>query len=179
MPPLLVCPRCQRTNPAQAVYCYHDGNLLRVDAAAPATAGGLKQDYIFPSKRRCHSLDDFVQGCQYEWEEARDLLKRGEFARYFNSIGRGDLAKSAKEAEAQADPDVGLHRFLGELPVTQIQGPKLDLYPRRLVLKNVKPGEFHVLPLKVINIGKGLLQGASPYPRASSGSASMPITPNR
>ena len=31
------------------------------------------------------------------------------------------------------------------LPATQIQGPKLDFKPRRLVLRNVKPGEFHIL----------------------------------
>jgi hypothetical protein len=129
-----------------------------MDTSAPVV-GQLAQDYVFPSKRRCRSLDDFVQGCQYEWEDARDLLKRGEFTRYFTRIGRNDLAKAAREAEALPDPDVGLHRLLGALPVTQVQGPKLDLNPRRLVLKDVKPGEFHVLPLKIINTGKGLLQG--------------------
>src|SRR5262245_14739110 len=107
MPPL-VCPRCQRLNPPQAVYCHFDGNLLRMDTAAPVP-GQLAQDYVFPSKRRCRSLDDFVQGCQYEWEEARDLLKRGEFTRYFTSIGRNDLAKAAREAETLPDPDVALH----------------------------------------------------------------------
>ena len=32
MPPN-ICPRCQRLNPALAVYCYFDGNILRPEAA--------------------------------------------------------------------------------------------------------------------------------------------------
>src|SRR5262245_20704768 len=120
--PLLICPRCQRANPAQAVYCYFDGNLLRADAVRGTAATGLLRDeFIFPSKRRCKTLDVFVQGCQYEWEDACELLKKGEFARYFVQVGRQDLARAARDAEKQADPDVALHTFLSALPATQVK----------------------------------------------------------
>jgi hypothetical protein len=135
--------------------------MLRGGVATPP--GQLPQDFVFPSKRRCQTLDDLVQGCQYEWEEARDLLARGDFAHFFNGIGRMDLARVAQEAQAKAgaggDPDAALHNFLAALPVSRAVGPKLDFSPRRLVLKNVKPGEIHILPLKILNQGKGLLQG--------------------
>jgi hypothetical protein len=159
MPPL-VCPRCQRLNPGDAVYCYHDGNLLRMEGVkgTPAT-GLLTNEFVFPSKRRCATLDDFVQGCQYEWEEARDLLKQGEFSRYFDGIGRKDLARAARDAEKLPDPDIALHTFLGALPASSVKGPKLDVLPRRIILNKVKPGEVKQVEVKIVNQGNGLLQG--------------------
>lgn len=160
MPPPLNCPRCKRLNPAHAVYCHFDGNLLRMEGAnAAAAPGQMSEIFVFPSKRSCKTLDEFVQGCHYEWDDARDLLRRGEFQRHFQSIGRNDLARAAREAENAADADVALHTFLGALPATQVTGPKLELKPRRLVLRDVKPGEFHILPFKILNQGKGILQG--------------------
>src|SRR5262245_33423898 len=105
-----ICPRCQRLKPAPAVYGYYDRNVLRPEAVkgSPAT-GILSADFVFPSKRRCKTLDDFVQGCQYEWEDARELLKQGKFSSYFLGIGRQDLARAAKDAEKLPDPDVALH----------------------------------------------------------------------
>ena len=158
--PLHVCPRCQRVNPAQAVYCYFDGVVLEQQAGvAQPVAGQLPQEFVFPSRRRCRTIDDFVQGCQYEWEEARELLRRGDFARYFTGAGRLDLAQAAREAQGHADPDIGLHNFLHGLPVISVQGPRLDLHPRRLVLGKLRPGDVKQLTVQVVNQGKGLLQG--------------------
>jgi hypothetical protein len=130
----------------------HAGGALPV-------AGQLPREFTFPSGRRCRTLDDFVQGCQYEWEDARDLLRRGDFATFFTSIGRMDLAQAARETDRQTDADILLHNFLSNLPVQTVAGPRLDLHPRRLVLGKVKPGESKQLRLQVQNTGKGLLQG--------------------
>src|SRR5262249_12746569 len=155
-----VCPRCQRVNPAHAIYCYYDGMVLRPHAGgAPAVPGQMPQEFTFPSGRRCRTLDDFVQGCQYEWEDARELLRRGDIARFFTSIGRMDLAQAARESGQQTDPDILLHNFLNNLPVQKDIGPRLDLRPRRIVLGKLKPGESKQLQLQVQNTGKGLLQG--------------------
>jgi hypothetical protein len=157
--PAIACPRCQRTNPAEADYCYWDGSALKGGAAAPALAG-LPHAFIFPSGRRCQSYDELALGCQEEWAPARDLLKQGVFRQYFTSIGRMDLAKSADEAAGQANPDMGLTQLVGSLPTTEAHvGPKLDLQPRRLVLGNLFAGETKQFPLKVTNQGKGTLQG--------------------
>src|SRR5437879_4381673 len=102
----LACPRCQRLNPADAVYCYFDGNVLRhvAGGAGQAVPGQLPREFVFPSGRRCRTLETFVQGCQYEWEDARALLRRGDFVSYFTAAGRADLARAAREAQGQADP---------------------------------------------------------------------------
>jgi hypothetical protein len=141
------------------VYCYFDGIVLHQAAAGMVVPGQLPQDFVFPSGRRCKTFDDLVQGCQYEWEDARSLLRNGDFARYFAQLGRHDLARTAQENQVQPDPDIGLHTFLGQLPASQIQGPRLDLNPRRLLLAGVRPGEQRRIPLTVLNQGKGLLQG--------------------
>jgi len=125
----------------------------------PPVAGVLGQEFVFPSGRRCRSIEDFVQGCNYEWEDARNLLKQGAFSKYFTSNGRIDLAKSAREAEAQADLDMGLVQFLSTLPASAVAGPRLDLNPRRLILGTWRPGETRIVPLVVQNTGRGMLQG--------------------
>lgn len=153
------CPRCQRVNPQEAVYCYFDGIVLQQGAAGVLSPGQLPREFVFPSGRRCRSFDELVQGCQYEWEDARNLLHNGDFARYFAQLGRHDLARTARENQAQPDLDIALHAFLSELPASQIQGPRLDLNPRRLTLGGVRPGEQRQIPLTITNQGKGLLQG--------------------
>jgi hypothetical protein len=154
-----LCPRCQRANPREAVYCYFDGIVLRQGVAGTMTPGQLPHEFVFPSGRRCKTFDDLVQGCQYEWEDARNLLRNGDLARYFAQVGRHDLARTAQENQIHPDADIGLHTFLGQLPASQIQGPKLDLNPRRLTLGGIRPGEQRHIPLTVLNQGKGLLQG--------------------
>jgi hypothetical protein len=154
-----VCPRCQRANPGEAVYCYFDGIVLRQGVGMGPPPSQLLHEFVFPSGRRCRTFDELVQGCQYEWEDARELLHRGEFAQYLGRAGRLDLARAAQEAQTQADPDIALHNFLSNLPATQTQGPRLDLNPRRLQLKAVRAGEQRQIRLTVLNQGKGLLQG--------------------
>src|SRR5262249_40378215 len=104
---------------------------------------------------------ELVQGCQYEWEDARELLRRGDLTRFLARVGRHDLARAAQEASAQSDPDIALHQFVGQLPASQVQGPRLDLQPRRLALSPPppRPGEQRQAILTVTSQGKGLLQG--------------------
>ncbi|MGH7224298.1 MAG: hypothetical protein ACRELF_13790, partial [Gemmataceae bacterium] len=154
-----LCPRCQRANPREAVFCYFDGVVLRQGAAGVVLPGQLPQEFVFPSGRRCKTFDDLVVGCQYEWEDARRLLCNGDFSRYFAQIGRHDLARTAQENQSQPDADIALHGFLGQLPASQIQGPRLDLNPRRVVLGGIRPGEQRRLALIATNVGTGLLQG--------------------
>ncbi|HTU92098.1 MAG TPA: hypothetical protein VMF69_18590, partial [Gemmataceae bacterium] len=153
-----LCPRCQRANPREAVYCYFDGVVLDQRMAATSSSRML-QEFVFPSGRRCKTFDDLVQGCQYEWEDARHLLRQGDFKHYFARVGRHDLARIAQENQANPDPDIGLHTFLDQLPASQIQGPRLDLNPRRLMIGGVRAGEQRHISLTVLNQGKGLLQG--------------------
>jgi hypothetical protein len=166
--PLNTCPRCQRANPAEAVYCHHDGMALRLPDGGKGV-GALPHEFVFASGRRCRTYDDLVQGCHYEWEDARVLLRKGAFAEYLAGIGRMDLARAAREAQTNPDPDIALHAFVSALPVDQVQGPRLELSPRRLMLGTLLAGESRAVTLTVSNGGKGLLQGKLTLSLASGG----------
>jgi hypothetical protein len=155
-----LCPRCKRANPNDATYCYFDGFVLQ-HGAAVSPVGQLAREFVFPaSGRRCRTVDDIAQSCQVEWTEARELLARGEFQRYFGQAGRLDLSRAAQEAQANPDPDVALLQFVTNLPVVpNPQAPRLDLTPRRIALGAIKAGEQRQMKLTVLNQGKGLLQG--------------------
>ena len=160
--PHLQCPRCQRANPGNAVYCWFDGVVLN-QAAAPGalSPSQLPLEFIFPSGRHCRTYDNLVEGCHADWEDARDLLHKGDFGRYLARIGRMDLVRAAQEALNQTDPDIALQNFLSSLPGSQVQGlgPRLDLNPRRLILGTLRAGGQRQAHVTVSNKGKGLLQG--------------------
>ncbi len=160
--PHLLCPRCQRANPNDAIYCWFDGVVLNQTAAPAALSPSqLPLEFVFPSGRSCRTYDDLVEGCHADWEDARDLLHRGDFGRYLARIGRMDLVRAAQEAQAQTDPDIALQNFLSSLPGSQVQGlgPRLDLSPRRLMLGTMRAGGQRQAHVMVSNKGKGLLQG--------------------
>jgi hypothetical protein len=158
--PTLACPKCRRLNPAEAVFCHFDGTPLKLGIAQVKTHGQFAHDFVFPSGRACHTFDDLALGCQQEWEEARGLLEQGAFTRFFGSIGRMDLVQAAQKAMAFQDKDAGLHNFLDSLPVThKVDGPRLELKPRRLALGSLRAGERRQIRLTVSNSGCGLLNG--------------------
>jgi hypothetical protein len=157
--PVQICPRCQRANPEVAIFCYFDGAELRARQGGQGSFHRLAHEFVFPSGRRCGTFDAFAQACRDEWPAARDLLRQGTFKQFFGGTGRTDLAKAAQEAMAQRDPDIALTAFLGALPVTQTQDPKIDINPRRLLLGKLLAGEKRQLQLTVSNRGQGTLQG--------------------
>jgi hypothetical protein len=155
-----VCPRCHRSNPSEAAFCYFDGVDLR---ALPATNGQGRQDvlaraFLFPSGRRCLNLTELAVGCLEEWDAARDLLASGKISQHLIEIGRADLARSA-QPPAQGRGDAALDNLLLALPGTIDQRPRLDFTPRRLQLGTLSVGEEKRVRLQIQNAGKGLLHG--------------------
>ncbi len=141
------------------MFCYFDGAELRAQAGGQASFHRLVNDFVFPSGRRCRTFDEFSQACYDEWVSARDLLREGVIRQFFGASGRTDLAKAAQDSMTQVDPDIALTSFLGALPVTRAQGPKLDINPRRFILGHLLAGEHRNLELVITNQGQGMLQG--------------------
>jgi hypothetical protein len=155
---LIVCPRCQHVNPHAASFCYYDGVALRGGDGRAHTQ--LPHDFVFPSGRTCHTYDELARVCQDEWDVARDLLQEGTFAQFLGGTGRIDLAQAAQRARANPDHDLGLEVFIGSLPTTtRLEGPRLELQPRRIVLGQMTAGETRDIELAIANRGKGLLIG--------------------
>jgi hypothetical protein len=157
--PVHTCPRCKRANPELAVYCYFDGYELR--APTDGATFRMPSEFVFPTGRRCHTYDEFAQGCQEEWSAARDLLQRGTFSQFFTTCGRADLVRAAQDANATGNPDAALATFLAALPGVRTQTPRLDINPRRILLGSLLAGETRKLPITVTNAGQGTLQGTA------------------
>jgi hypothetical protein len=87
------------------------------------------------------------------------LLHNGALAAYLDGIGRSDLGRTAREAQGQGDPDAGLYSFVHDLPATGVQGPRLDLAPRRLAIGPIRAGDQRKVRIEVSNQGQGILQG--------------------
>lgn len=162
MPPI-VCPSCKSTNPGDAQFCFFDGSNLRahhVGGDNVPAFNKMPRDFTFPSGRHCRTFDDFVMGCQEDWDNARELLRQGVLGQFFQGAGRQDLARVAQQSLGQPDLDVALTTFLDALPVVNRKGPKLDLEPRRVLLGNVPAGERREATVVISNQGKGMLAGS-------------------
>ncbi len=158
----LTCPGCARRNPAEALYCYHDGIRLSGHAAAEdpsAHAHRFPQPFVFSSGRTCQSFEEFALACQDQWETARDLLRDGTFERFLGGSGRVDLAMAARTAAAFPDPDRGLDQFLDALPVEVLNKPQLRIDPPDVDLGTLHPGEDRQFDLRLGNTGQRLLWG--------------------
>src|SRR5881628_1155970 len=107
-----VCSQCQRANPPEAAYCYHDGALLAGHSAngGPVNQGSqpFPNQFVFPSGLTCRNFDQLATACMQHWEEALNLLKQGFLAGFLGGIGRADLALAAQDAARFPDADRGL-----------------------------------------------------------------------
>ncbi|MFO0815881.1 MAG: DUF5717 family protein [Gemmatales bacterium] len=156
----LFCPRCQRANPPEALYCHFDGTGLRTGTDGKSvTNTTLGREFVFPSGRRCRTFDELITACSVEWSSARNMLQQGGLRQFLSSIGRMDLAQQADKAAAHIDPDLGLDQLLATLPSKEMVQPRLDLSPRRLHLGNIRAGESRDMQLQVMNRGARLLHG--------------------
>src|SRR5438876_1182200 len=82
----LVCRRCTRLNPPDALYCYYDGLALNTEAVGgeriPAGKLPFLSPFVFPSGRSCHNFDELTAAAHELWAEGRELLKDGSFASF-------------------------------------------------------------------------------------------------
>jgi hypothetical protein len=149
------CPRCQRTNPAEAAFCHYDG--VPLDTLHMRAADHFPREWRFPNGRTCRTVDELATGCLAEWMEARNALVRREFVTFFQDINRPDLARLVPAAEP--DSEIALQTFLEKLPTKVKTGPAVDVAPRRLLVSGVARGEDRKAVLTIINRGSGLLHG--------------------
>jgi hypothetical protein len=158
------CRTCSRVNPADASYCYHDGNVLDGQSGkqGPLNAGmqPFPSPFVFPSGRVCQNFDQLALACEQGWAEALFLLKEGYLENFLSSLGRTDLAVAARSTAQCADPDQGLDQFLDRLPSQVLEPPRLQVQPREINLGELRVGHDEHLELHLANQGMRLLQGS-------------------
>jgi hypothetical protein len=155
------CPRCSRVNPAEALYCYHDGTALG-NGAARARPGmrEFPMPFVFPSGQTCRTFDQLALACLDNWATAQELLRDGVLAGFMGGLGRADLAVAAREAARYPDRDRGLDGFLAKLPTEALSPPRLNVEPKQLNLGVLRVGQDAKLELHLYNQGLGLLHGS-------------------
>jgi hypothetical protein len=111
-----------------------------------------------PGGSTCRSWDDFLTASAQRWDVLREELTSGRLASFLVSIGRGDLAPSAR---TPGTPDDRLDAWLGSLPTTKTARPELDVHPARLVIRVVPGGGSIRKSVQVSNVGHRLLRSTA------------------
>lgn len=158
-----LCGLCRRTNPDEAIYCYHDGGVLAVvrpEVKLHTSLRPFPQPLLFPSGQSCLNFEQLLCCCLEEWTAATHLLREGGLERFFVSMGRIDLARLAHAAARSADLDRGLDELLGRLPSQNLRTPLLRVTPTTLDLDNLRIGEDRCIEITLRNDGDRLLYGA-------------------
>ena len=158
------CSKCSRINPADAAYCYHDGNVLAGHSrnGGPVAMGTqpFLNAFVFPSGRQCRNFDELAVACQEEWGAARELLQQGYLESFLGGLGRSDLAMAAREAAHFPDHDRGLDQLLAKLPSHVLDAPKLRAEPLEVSLGTLPIGQDREFQVRLENQGQRLVYGS-------------------
>ncbi len=130
--------------------------------AGPVAIGAQRfhNPFVFPSGKSCRSFDELVLTCESNWSEAQEVLKQGYFEGFLGGLGRADLARSARIAAQTNDPDRALEEFLGKLPASTRQPPRLAVQPMEINLGQLGRDRDQRVVLDLSNHGMGLLTGS-------------------
>lgn len=157
------CRTCSRVNPAEALYCFHDGTALDGhgghDGPMQAGAQHFRHAFVFPSGAACRTFDELALACQRDWSAAREMLEQGYLERFLGGMGRADLALAAREAARFPDRDRGLDDFLVKLPGKALAPPRLSAEPVQINLGVLTMANDRRFDLRLHNEGMRLLYG--------------------
>jgi hypothetical protein len=160
---LLKCPRCSRTNPSEALFCFNDGTPLGDPARQRGITDPARQrfpmPFVFPSGKVCNTFDELALAIQADWDAAREMLRDDVFAGFLAGVGRADLSRAAREAAKEANADRALDGLLRALPSNVVEFPRLAVEPAKVNLGSVRVGQNLRFDLHVSNLGMGLLTG--------------------
>ncbi len=157
------CRKCQRINPSEAAYCYHDGIPLGGHgrgAALPIGDQLFPTPFLFPSGHVCRTFNELSLGCHGDWAVTRELLQQGHLERFLGGIGRIDLAMAAREAARQPDADRGLDDLLGRFPGDALSPAQLVVRTGQVDLGTLAIGSDRGFALTLENGGMRLLTGS-------------------
>ncbi len=127
--------------------------------------------FLFPSGVQCHCLDELLRACEASWNEAQDLLQRGELASFFAELGWADLAEAARRAARWSDPDRGLEELLAKLPISTRKPTRLALGIREVLLVAL------TLLLCLLGVVGASARRPAPAQAAQSGHGPKPLPP--
>jgi tRNA A-37 threonylcarbamoyl transferase component Bud32 len=125
------------------------------------SAAKAASPFVFGSGDRVRSVDELADVCDARWDEAREHLYKGHFARWLGgSLHRHDLSALADDiTQRQNDQDVGLDQFVRGLdPRRKTPAPVVS--PARLQLGRLTTNAQKDFTFQIANgAGRGRLKG--------------------
>jgi len=151
----ITCPKCGKLNPDNARFCFNDGEKL-------VTTGF--QPFRFRSGAVANSLSELVTQIDTHWEDGKYSLYQGDLANWLGSIGRSDLASTARSIiSSESDQNIGLEKFLQSLGSDAPPSPQLQVTPTSLDFGTVDGERVAslnpTLQFRISNAGRGHLCG--------------------
>jgi hypothetical protein len=158
------CQKCDRLNPAEAIFCFYDGVPLSNGAGGEAgsinfSTWTFPHPFVFPDGDTCNNFLQLALACHRRQKDAIEVLQGGFFETFFGSLGRVDLSMAAKAAARMPDSDRALDELLGKLPGSPLAPGKLAIDPTEKNLGIIQVGEDRQFTLTLTNEGQRLLWG--------------------
>ena len=120
--------------------------------------GGGGVPFVLSNGTEVFRLGELISAMDTSPEEGRYHLYEGDLSSWLRSIREKSLARIADRIRREeADPDVGLQKFMeatGMVPV-----PQMDLDVQELDLGEISPGSYRTFRVYVSRVGKGILWG--------------------
>ena len=161
------CLDCQRLNPMEALFCFHDGKPL-VSGAGSADGSSIDfstwafpRPFVFPSGQKCHNFLQLALACRENPKETMEAVQAGFFGSLLRLAGPGRPGDGGPLPPAKApDPERGLDELLGKLPGSPLEPAELlDPNRRKSSLGVLQVGDDRTFELKLKNKGDRLLYG--------------------
>ena len=159
---VLTCPRCQRSNPSDAAFCYLDGSALSADVSAPLQMGSrpFPQPFTLPNGESAQTFNQLAILFHNNWEAVKDLLIQNQIGPFFSGLGRMDLAMLASNLVKEPNKDRALDQLLSRFPADCLEPPNLQVEPTEINLGEVRVDQNRSFHLIIRNKGMGLLLGS-------------------
>jgi len=148
-----VCPKCQAIITPSDKYCRNCGSSTHPIKERPTSS------FVFNSRKKATTIQQLVQICYDNWNEAVPHLYSGNFEAWLKSIpeGKALAKKAATIRKKQSDKNLGLNEFLsasGFGVPAQVQ-----IHPTEIEAGKLPRGTRKRLILTISNKGQGYLKG--------------------
>lgn len=154
-----ICPSCGRIYRGAKNLCQKCGSPTNPLGAA------VNSPFVFRSGEKASNLQEFIQACYNQWDDAIWHLYNGDFEPWLNSIQEGALAERAANIRRLLENrNLGLNQFLMISPFAR--PPKMELSHNKIDFLSVKAGAQKRLVLTIHNPGHGFLQGELQFDHA-------------
>jgi len=152
-PSTKICSKCRATINVNDKYCRNCGSATQPLKSNPSSK------FVFRSQKKATNIQQLVQICYQDWNEAVTHLYKGDFEEWLKTI-KGSKALATKASairKNQRDRHLGLNEFL----MSSGYGipPTIAINPIRINLGRIPKGLRKRFTISTGNKGKGYLKG--------------------